>query len=248
MWLWHLRSPQALTHGNPAGAGPSIFSSLHCKLSGGRAERWRDAVGCLGMGKPISRVHGLREPMSDSHNPSAGGTNRSAEAGEDDNPGRCPRSVTFQWPEVRHFQWPLTLMLLGGRKRRSWGYGNPRSIRARPAPADTSLRRSRRVRYGAEGGADRPKGTDARGSRGRPQPLKLITRVAGSTFGGLVSARSHNSAVPASSRPPWSRSKRASKIDPQGLENKGSQLLSEPAAQMMGKLLFGQVPSNTMSA
>ena len=26
MWLWHLRSPQALTHGNPAGAGPSIFS------------------------------------------------------------------------------------------------------------------------------------------------------------------------------------------------------------------------------
>ena len=26
MWLWHLRSPQALTHGTPAGAGPSIFS------------------------------------------------------------------------------------------------------------------------------------------------------------------------------------------------------------------------------
>ena len=26
MWLWHLRSPQALTHDKPAGAGPSIFS------------------------------------------------------------------------------------------------------------------------------------------------------------------------------------------------------------------------------
>ena len=27
MWLWHLRSLQALTHGNPAGAGPSILST-----------------------------------------------------------------------------------------------------------------------------------------------------------------------------------------------------------------------------
>ena len=26
MWLWHLRSPQALTHGKPAGAGPSTCS------------------------------------------------------------------------------------------------------------------------------------------------------------------------------------------------------------------------------
>ncbi len=28
MWLWHLRSPQALTHDKPAGAGPSIFSRV----------------------------------------------------------------------------------------------------------------------------------------------------------------------------------------------------------------------------
>ena len=28
MWLWHLRSPQALTHDNPAGAGPSILSTF----------------------------------------------------------------------------------------------------------------------------------------------------------------------------------------------------------------------------
>ena len=35
MWLWHLRSPQALTHGNPAGAGPSIFSSVAPPFGGG---------------------------------------------------------------------------------------------------------------------------------------------------------------------------------------------------------------------
>ena len=37
-------------------------------------------------------------------------------------------------------------------------------------------------------------------------------------------------------------------LDDQGLENRGSQLLSDPAAHMIGKLLFGQVFSNTTSA